>query len=1154
MDTLRLRGTDRQTCAAAGAALLLATVLLLIATAEPAVGRAGTRDQDRDRPTGRLSEAAGTAPVGSPQSQMQTAWHSSPVTPIENIGSFQEDARFRIRQDSTHTILADSVSEFSGVQGHDNWYYGYYVSPFAGSTFEQMGEFNGTTWTIRRGQDGYWTTLWDTGGHPNGVRTSGGRRPIEHWAVRRWVSDVDGQVLIHGLVAKSNTGGGDGITGHIMVDGVEVWAQSVAGTDGIGIEYGIMTTVHSGSTVDFAISPGPSDIQDGTMFAAVIRRPAPPAFGAVAANSASEFSGTQGRDNWYYGYYVSPFTSSTFEQMGEFDGPTWAIRKGRGGYWTALWALGGHPNGVRTGGGRQAIEHWAVRRWISEVTGHITLSGTLAKQNYRYANRDGITGHILVDGTEVWAQHITGGDRFGVDYSVAVDVNLNSVVDFALSPGPSDWSDGSIFTTVIRSSSVDTTPPAAITDLAGTTGCAPGTVVLDWTAPGDNGDVGTAADYTVRYAGDPITSEFGWLLATDVDGEPAPQPAGTHQGMMVSGLTPGRSYHFAIVARDAAEHEGSLSNSPGATAGASGSTCSISGRVADADGHPISGVTVSGGQRRTATTDDDGHYTLVGLGLGTYTITPRKCGYSFIPPQRDVVVPPTAAEQHFRAVPISGSTDDLTIEHVEVTQALQTLSNTVPLVQGKPTWVRVHVKNTPGTVGGVTGRLQGYSLTDNARLRPALQPSNGPIVARPTGSDRGDFDQTLNFELPPSWLKGIVNITAEINPDGAVLETNCSNNTDAWTLEFVPTDPLTVTVYRIRYLENQPPTRDDAEATASLTRKVYPLNTDKLILNTLPDNEIIGFNTPLTSSNAWSRLLDRVAQRCAGSQRCYGLLPDVPTSPYWGIAYIGGNAAAGRAYKPQIMAHELAHTLGRKHIAGCGGDKPYDQETTQCMIGEYGFDTTWQEIYPRTSYDFMTYLGLDDGQWVSPLNYQRIYEALRLSTEGWQISEDVGGLQDYLILAGIIEADGSATLFPAYRRTWPTGTDDESGNGEYSIEVQDSHGEVLFVRHFDPGGLAEGTEDGSTGYFFQRVPLAAAVNRVLLKKGEITLKAMERSPNPPQLEILAPAGSQRLEGEVAIRWTASDADGDSLSYAVEYSRDGGSTWSVIDVHLEETNI
>ena len=154
--------------------------------------------------------------------------------------------------------IANSVTEFSGVQGHKNWYYGYYDGPFTSSDFQQMTQFSGG-WFNQ--YENYWTFLSASGGHPNGVITGGGRTPVEQWAVRRWVSEVDGEIQIYGTLAKADVGGGNGIIGHIFVDGVEVWSQSIAGTDGTGVNYQITTKVKLNSVVDFAIDP--KDANDG---------------------------------------------------------------------------------------------------------------------------------------------------------------------------------------------------------------------------------------------------------------------------------------------------------------------------------------------------------------------------------------------------------------------------------------------------------------------------------------------------------------------------------------------------------------------------------------------------------------------------------------------------------------------------------------------------------------------------------------------------------------------------------------------------------------------------------------------------------------------------------------------------------------------------
>ena len=79
-------------------------------------------------------------------------------------------------------------------------------------------------------------------------------------------------------------------------------------------------------------------------------------------------------------------------------------------------------------------------------------------------------------------------------------------------------------------------------------------------------------------------------------------------------------------------------------------TYSISGRVTDGSGNPISDVTISDGAGHTATTDSNGNYTLSGLAVGTYTITSSKSGYTFSPASCTVSVPPDATGQDFTGI------------------------------------------------------------------------------------------------------------------------------------------------------------------------------------------------------------------------------------------------------------------------------------------------------------------------------------------------------------------------------------------------------------------------------------------------------------------------------------------------------------------------
>jgi Protein of unknown function (DUF1565) len=95
----------------------------------------------------------------------------------------------------------------------------------------------------------------------------------------------------------------------------------------------------------------------------------------------------------------------------------------------------------------------------------------------------------------------------------------------------------------------DVTPPATINNLA-TTMTSDQTVVLTWTAPGDDGTLGVASAYDLRYSTSAITDAASFSAATPVAIQPVPAGPGTLQSYVLMGLTPGTKYYFAIKARD----------------------------------------------------------------------------------------------------------------------------------------------------------------------------------------------------------------------------------------------------------------------------------------------------------------------------------------------------------------------------------------------------------------------------------------------------------------------------------------------------------------------------------------------------------------------------------------------------------------------------
>lgn len=235
------------------------------------------------------------------------------------------------------------------------------------------------------------------------------------------------------------------------------------------------------------------------------------AVATIMADSVTEFSDTQGANNWVYGYWDKrndvdgnyqastefiPFprgTGTTLNSTNYWNGTAWNWPPPADPPWTELTASGGHPAGAN--GSPTDPIHWTVRRYISETNGLLRLSGILACNSQNTACGDGTIGRIYVDGVEVF-QRTVRGESFG--YAVQVNASVGSFIDFVIDPGAADNDscDTTTFTTVIRT--------AADTALVADT-------IADWSDTGAQGYKGWTygafikTNTSVVYA----TSRFG---------------------------------------------------------------------------------------------------------------------------------------------------------------------------------------------------------------------------------------------------------------------------------------------------------------------------------------------------------------------------------------------------------------------------------------------------------------------------------------------------------------------------------------------------------------------------------------------------------------------------------------------------------------------
>jgi len=108
----------------------------------------------------------------------------------------------------------------------------------------------------------------------------------------------------------------------------------------------------------------------------------------------------------------------------------------------------------------------------------------------------------------------------------------------------------------------DFTAPARAVDLTGTATMSRAAAMVYWTAPGDDGGLGCASAYDLRYSATPVGSDTlaWWNAATPAPGEPDPSLAGCIDSCGLSDLDPDTIYYLILRAADEVPNWSGYSN------------------------------------------------------------------------------------------------------------------------------------------------------------------------------------------------------------------------------------------------------------------------------------------------------------------------------------------------------------------------------------------------------------------------------------------------------------------------------------------------------------------------------------------------------------------------------------------------------------------
>ncbi len=555
----------------------------------------------------------------------------------------------------------------------------------------------------------------------------------------------------------------------------------------------------------------------------------------------------------------------------------------------------------------------------------------------------------------------------------------------------------------------------------------------------------------------------------------------------------------------------------------------------------------------------------------------------------------------------------------EVTQAVQDMSNSVPLIADKRTFVRVYLRSNGTTVSGVRASLFGCrqlsgsspaicddSLPPLVSLNAVSLDASTDLTAR-----RRDLARSLNFELPPSWIKaGRLHLeVGNLNIGGTSLSLPCDNcNNPLPSLpgfgrfyEFTSAPPVEVSLFEVGYDfagDVRYPRKEDVFLLRSWLARAYP--TSRVVApNISLDAGIDGL--PSCSRVNLHLAIDKVALAIpklivgedSRKDRYYGLVSDFGgfmrgCSFTYHLTFLGftlasfdiGSGPAGVPGNPNAAwtawdsdasygdwygAHEIGHLFGRNHPDAClDAEGRSDLDSGYPFPGGFlsgpdlryfGFDIgddglkQPRRVYPPDKWTDV--MGYCDNQWISNYTYEGILKRLKSKStgDGQELAAARTTTRDGLAVIGTLSMDGEVELGNLLRLPKLTLTE-RPARSHFTIVLEGAAHRKLASYPFSPRPGSDGDTAGQL--IAEVVPYRTGTRRVVIVKDGRELAAREVSKRVPAVKMLFPNGGERLDGNTAdVLWQGSDGDGDAITYSLLYSNDRGASWGAVATELDE---
>jgi hypothetical protein len=529
---------------------------------------------------------------------------------------------------------------------------------------------------------------------------------------------------------------------------------------------------------------------------------------------------------------------------------------------------------------------------------------------------------------------------------------------------------------------------------------------------------------------------------------------------------------------------------------------------------------------------------------------------------------------------------DLSVDSVSPVQVLEGQS----LVRNKATAVKAVIRKTGnGTANNVSARLDYGSLhlnnffvaePSNLNWQNALIDDN---ISYPLNFAANEITKTLYFfdnGLAPSG--GVFEASVTVDHLNTAPETNEANNTgkspllpvyDAnWSGERYPN--LSIQYFRTDW-GTTPLLAFNSyfQASNDFLRGVYPVSAQRFA----PDKSsiFVGDTTRFRWSNGklderglvlWvfttlpqMRLAHPTADRFIATvpagwfaSNTKGKLTDfigVTLYPNMRDLVVTEARTTNRPDGPSIAGHELGHSYGLD--VSC---EEYDSCNTsrQDNIGNYASPGLWVDkripIQIPTERQIYCFMGgyADREYWIDADDYLKL-----LTDHKTAITSQASATATGAILAiGTFDITGTATLDKWY--ILPDAEPSIPSPGPYTFEYQDAGGALLSQQSFDISFTLGGYTLTQTPFVFT-IPYVPNAVKIVVKHNAIPLAQKIISSSAPHVAIISPNGGEQLSGQATVQWSGTDADGDTLSYALLFSSNSGATWESVAINLTETS-